>query len=755
MKQFLSIFILAFSFYAAVAQSEVTGTVSLVGTDFTAGETAVLSGNWHFYFGEHLSLESLELKPDVTETYVPDSWYGHEWKGQTLPDRGIATYHARVVLGKRYESLALKIPEQANAYKLFINGNMILEVGKLGQNAQQSKPSSKSQIISIPIHGDVFDIVIHISNFYHKKGGVWDAITIGEKEVLQEKRLQGLLYDAFLIGAILIIALYHVGIYLLRPKDKSALYFSALAIMAACRLAATGEMLILYLFPNMDWEWRMSMEHIPFYMLIGLGLMFSQTLYPHEFSKKIILPAFVFSLLLSIANLFSPAIFNSYFILPFEIVLIAELIYMTWALIIGIRNKRPSIIPYSLGFLVIFAAAINDILYSNNAIHTFYMAPIGIFLFFFSEAFVLSVKSASAFNKAEDLSEELINSNENLESKVRLRTASLEEKSKELALANTELQALAEELEANADSLRETNQNLEQTKGQLEITLQSEISSKQVIEQTLNQLKSAQGQLVQAEKMASLGQLVAGIAHEINNPINFVNSGADILQTIWQDMQVIMTHYDELEQVLDPASIRHLLKDIKELKEKVGYQEMQEDVVATLADIRHGAERTIEIVKGLRTFSRTDDKTAIITDIHDCLDSTLIILKNQYKNRIDLQKDYASNMPRISCKAGQINQVFMNLLANAIQAIPDKGEIRISTQMDGSFVKVSIQDSGTGIPEEVKSKIFDPFFTTKEIGKGTGLGLSISHNIILEHGGTIEVESEQGKGTTFIIRLPA
>ncbi len=265
----------------------------------------------------------------------------------------------------------------------------------------------------------------------------------------------------------------------------------------------------------------------------------------------------------------------------------------------------------------------------------------------------------------------------------------------------------------------------------------------------LENLRQSQYQLIQSEKLASLGHLVAGIAHEINNPVNFISVGVDSLST----------NLDEIEQVLDiyheisPANVEEKLKEIEVLKEKVEYREALSEIEKLIESIKNGTKRTTEIVKGLRTFSRLDEDIIKTADIHEGLDSTLILLHNKYKNRIEIKKIYG-DIPQIECYPGQLNQVFMNILSNAIDAIENTGTITITTFKINGQIKISIKDTGRGIPEEFKERIFEPFFTSKEIGKGTGLGLSISHGIIEKLKGSIEVRSNVEKGSEFIIVLP-
>jgi len=267
---------------------------------------------------------------------------------------------------------------------------------------------------------------------------------------------------------------------------------------------------------------------------------------------------------------------------------------------------------------------------------------------------------------------------------------------------------------------------------------------------TLDDLKQAQSQLVQSEKMASLGQLVAGIAHEINNPVNFISAGVDSLSTNLEEIRQVLEIYHKINE----SNVAEKLKEIEELKQRVEYKEAIREINKLIESIKNGTVRTTEIVKGLRTFSRLDEDILKMADIHEGIDSTLILLRNRYKNRIEIIRNYG-HLQQVECYPGQLNQVFMNILSNAVDAIDDKGTITISTSLKNNNICISIKDSGNGIPENLLEKIFDPFFTTKGVGKGTGLGLSISQSIIEKHKGTIEAKSKPGKGTEFIIELPA
>ncbi len=271
-------------------------------------------------------------------------------------------------------------------------------------------------------------------------------------------------------------------------------------------------------------------------------------------------------------------------------------------------------------------------------------------------------------------------------------------------------------------------------------------------------LKNTQTQLVSAEKMASLGQLTAGIAHEINNPINFVSGSIEPLK---RDVDDLIELFEKTQEMLGECEVAgNVLEKLEALKQEFEYDYVREEIENLLRSMKDGTERTVEIVKGLRLFSRVDESDVKKVNLHDGLDSTLILLNNMFKKyNIEVEKNYGP-IPQVECYAGKINQVFINILGNAAQAIGENpeqtepGKIVVTTRNDETHVYITIRDNGPGIPDDVKEKIFEPFFTTKPIGQGTGLGLSIVYTIIKNHAGTITVDSKPKKGTTFTIKLP-
>ena len=276
------------------------------------------------------------------------------------------------------------------------------------------------------------------------------------------------------------------------------------------------------------------------------------------------------------------------------------------------------------------------------------------------------------------------------------------------------------------------------------------------LNKTLDNLKQAQGQLVEAEKMASLGQLTAGIAHEINNPINFVTAN---IKPLSRDIDMIFDAMDAIEQVgLSDAGRDDKQKQIIAYKEDLDFDYLVVEIKHLLKGIKEGANRTAEIVKGLRIFSRLDQDDLIKADINEGLESTLIIANNLMHD-INVTKEYG-NLPKIECYAGKLNQVFLNLISNASHAIRQKfgerkgGELLIKTTCHDEHMYITIKDNGIGMDEKTQKKVFEPFFTTKDVGQGTGLGMSIAYNTIKKHNGQFQLSSAPDEGAEFTIVLP-
>jgi len=315
----------------------------------------------------------------------------------------------------------------------------------------------------------------------------------------------------------------------------------------------------------------------------------------------------------------------------------------------------------------------------------------------------------------------------------------------------------AQELVVLADSVNDLGGELQlRRKVEKELTESKDLLEQTVLTRTaelqesLDKLKDSQSMLLQKEKLASLGQLSAGIAHEINNPVGFVSCNLTALEKYTRK---IRSYVDAVDSLISEQNNPELASECQSLKqrEKVGF--ILSDQTNLVDESKDGIKRIVAIVDNLKAFSRVDEADLKLADINQCLNSTIQIIWNELRYNIKLNKDLGT-IPQIMCMPQQINQVFLNILMNAKQAMPDGGAIKIKTWSESESINISIADTGSGIAEDKIKNIFDPFFTTKPVGSGTGLGLSICYDIINKHGGDILVQSKSGVGTTFTIVLP-
>lgn len=520
-------------------------------------------------------------------------------------------------------------------------------------------------------------------------------------------------YSALFLGVMTVMILYNFFIYI-STKDKSyifyVLYISTLMFTQLCPKGITFQ----YFWPNSSWLAVHSMFILP--SLVGIfGIFFfnnflkTKELLPIAGKIfKVIIFIYLIVLFLALINEYK----ISYMIMELTAMTVSLLMLLFAFLILrkGYQPAKYFLIAWSLFLTGIFLWVLKDLgvlpynLLTNNSMQ------IGAAV----ETILLSFALAARINDYK--------------------------KEKELL----QLQAFT--------ALKEK----EQLATQQNIILEQKVNERTIeLNQTLNNLKETQSQLVDSEKMASLGQLTAGIAHEINNPINFVSSNISPLRQDIDDLKTIISKYEEVHHNADVPSI---LDEVNKLKQELDYEFLKDELNTIINGIENGAYRTREIVKSLRIFSRLDESDLMFADINEGINSTLALLKNRLSD-IEVQ-DKLTPLPKIECFPGKLNQVFMNMLSNAIDAINDntsrneKGKIEIQTVAEEDNIKIIFSDNGIGISSEIREKIFDPFFTTKEVGKGTGLGLSIVYRIIENHHGKIEFSSTLNQGTAFTISIP-
>lgn len=549
-----------------------------------------------------------------------------------------------------------------------------------------------------------------------KSGGqIMAPIYVGSKTALFETINSESLFIGVYSGILLIMLFYNLFIYF-TVKDKVYLYYVmyilVVGLVQICLLGYTTQ----FFWPNSTW-----LAHHSVYILSPLSCIFiiefiKVFLKTKEFVPKLHKGFYVLTFIYAAYIIFD--LFNLADQL-YNVIQLCAMVLSGYILVVSFKimkmNYRPAkflFYAWIIFLIGVFTYALKDVgvLPYNN--YTILLMPVGSAI----ETALLSFALADRIN--------------------------ILKSEKEASQAET-LKLLTE----NEQIIKEQN-----------IILENKVQERTAeLEKTNRNLKETQTQLVDAEKMASLGQLTAGISHEINNPINFVVSN---IKPLKRDVQEILMILDKYNEIKDASDLQKKLDEINALKKKLDSDYLREEINQLLKGIDEGANRTSEIVKGLKNFARSDEGDLKKINIHEGIDATLTLLNNSITNlNIKVNKNYAE-LPDIECYPGKINQVLMNLLSNAIDALKftknenKAGVISIETQLINNNAIIKITDNGMGIPEAKISKIFDPFYTTKDVGEGTGLGLSIVYGIIKSHNGKIEVHSEENKNTTFTVILP-
>lgn len=537
-------------------------------------------------------------------------------------------------------------------------------------------------------------------------------LTISTPKAVFESDATSDLISGLYFGTILIMFFYNLFIYF-TVKDKSYLYYVAYILLVGLTQASLHGYGSKFLWPHSPWLIFHSIFLVP--CLTGLAAIgfvnnFLQVkLYAPALRKIsfVIGSVYVIAIILGVTGKYD----ISYNIIDFNALLLS--IYMLW---VAIKIVRKGYRPAKF-FLLAWS---------------FFLAAVFIF--------VAKSKGALPYNN-------LTNSILEIGSAIEVMLLSF-------ALADRINILQKEKEESQRRALHAVREN-ERIVSEQNVILEAKVKERtEELETSNRNLKDAQVQLVNAEKMASLGQLTAGIAHEINNPINFVISNVNPLK---RDITDLLQVLDRYAGIRDEKELAAKLGEIQELKKQLDTDYVIKEIDLLLRGIEEGASRTSEIVRGLQNFSRLDEEGAKMANIHAGIDATLLLLNSALNGKkIHVVREYG-NFGDVECYPGKLNQVFMNILNNAMQAFPDDAsnkEIRIQTQKTSNSVIIKIKDNAGGMPEEVRRRIFEPFFTTKGVGEGSGLGLSIVYGIIEKHKGKIDVESELGKGTEFIITLP-
>ena len=402
------------------------GVLDLRHWDFDRDGSVPLSGQWRFKWGEHLPPDSPWPATDPgpeSLIKVPGSWNGRVENGNGIAGDGFATYRIKVLVTPQKGDLALKVLDMATAFRIYINGILVAEAGDPGKSADTTMPGFDPGVAVFAHHSDTLDILVHISNFHHWQGGMWESLTLGTAAQMRAERRRRLLFNFFLLGAIFIMGAYHLGGYLVRTRDKSLLYFGLFCLLMGIRVLFTGERAILDLVPGLAYEWLCKVVYLAFYGCVPLFAMYVRAVFPGEIGRKVVLTTQILGAAFSALVLSTPARIFSYSMPLFQAATLVVCLYGIWAVARSARRKQNGAGVFLSGFAILFITAINDILYTRQIIDTGHFSQIGFFLFIFSQAILLYRRFAEAFSTIETQGLELKTANEAYEKEIHQRKA--------------------------------------------------------------------------------------------------------------------------------------------------------------------------------------------------------------------------------------------------------------------------------------------------------------------------------------------
>jgi len=466
------------------------GWLDLRQWDFEKNPAIRLDGEWLFYLGAFLNGRDFDTirKPSYLQVPLP-GWEGQTYAGnQKLPKHGFGTYQLKVILPPTRPRLAIKTPDQGTAFKVFINNQLIHSIGLIGTSPELTTPSARGSFINFLPNSDTLTIDIQIANFHHRKSGIWLSISLGEEDNIRKASQWLLIVNVFTLGCLLIMGFYQLLIFVIRPQDKSSLYFSLLSFFIALRLTTTGENFLANTFTWLPWIWELRMEYISFYMLTVYIILFIKHIFPDEMNRSICKFFEWAGYLFTAATLVVSANIFSYFVFPYYFFIVFACFYILWAVSLALYRRRSGSIIFLIGTLVLSFTAINDVLYNALIINTMNLSPFGFVTAVFAQASILSIRSTRAFRQVQNLSDELSQVNQNLENTIASRTLELENKNKELSTTVNKLNYTLDLLKEQAERIRENNQDMRASISYGKRIQEAMLASPQIIREALPDL---------------------------------------------------------------------------------------------------------------------------------------------------------------------------------------------------------------------------------------------------------------------------
>ncbi|HHW49730.1 MAG TPA: response regulator [Clostridiaceae bacterium] len=616
------------------------GVLDLTGWNFDNDGPVNLDGEWEFYWNQLYEpdhfLSGMNLPVVRNLITIPRSWNGYIVDGEQIGGMGFATFRLKVILpGNMNKSISIEVPSIYTAHRLWINGELVSSDGKVSSTKEGSEPKHFHKVVSLKQSSGTLEFVVQVSNFMHRRGGMWQPIKLGNSEDILKLRERQVITDMILFGSLFITGLYYLVIYILRPKNKSPLYFSIFCLLVSLRTLLVGEIILLYYFPQITQEFALKVEYFTFYLGITFFSLFIHSLFPCEIPGKLAKVITAVGFGYSFIVIITKASFYSTILIYYQIFTFIICTYFLIALIIAACRKHEGALFVLSGALIFVAAIFNDIFYFNEKLFTGSLTPLGMFIFIFTQSFVISKRYSKAFSEVERMSERLIAMD-------KLKDEFLANVTHELLTPLNGMVGIAESVNDNAEG---------------------NIDSRQKYNLSL---------------IATSGRRLAVLVRNILDFTKLKNS------------DVILKKKN--------VNIKHVVQ-----------------VVVTLCK---------PLIKG---------KPLVIND------------------------NIPDGLPPVEADEDRLHQIFYNLIGNAIK-FTHSGKIDVSATVKERFLEVTVEDTGIGIAEDKTGIIFNAFeqidSSVSNGYAGIGLGLNITKKLVELHGGTIRVESEEGRGSRFIFTLP-